>query len=153
MTTIPVADFLEECSHELSMVEASKNLHFVVDAPADLLLEADSERLHQIIVNLLQNAIRHSPTDGEVTLRAYRHGEDVVIEVADNGPGIAREDRQRIFERFTRGAATASGGTGIGLSIVRWAVGLHGGRIAVADSATGTGATMRLELPARAARK
>jgi signal transduction histidine kinase len=148
ITTIPVGDFLEECSTELSMVEAAKDLHYVIDAPPDLVLDADSERLQQIVVNLLQNAIRHSPSGGEIRLHAYPLGTDVVIDISDDGPGIAPKDRQRVFERFTRGTATASGGTGIGLAIVRWAVDLHGGRICVADSPAGSGATMRLAFPA-----
>ncbi|QAY68848.1 HAMP domain-containing sensor histidine kinase [Xylanimonas protaetiae] len=148
---IAVGDFLEECADALSMVEAVKNLRYVVDVtPADLVLEADAERLRQIVVNLLQNAIRHSPAGGEIRLDAYPQGDDVVIEVADDGPGIAKEDRERVFERFARGKVTASGGTGIGLAIVRWAVDLHGGHVAVADSPDGTGAVMRLVLPAKA---
>jgi len=171
LSQIPVGDFLEECADALSMVDASKNLRYVVDVtPHALVLEADAERLRQIVVNLLQNAIRHSPTGGEIRLDAYPSGDDVVIEVSDEGPGIAPEDRERVFERFARGGTaspgsdggvgagspgsgsslgTTSGGTGIGLAIVRWAVDLHGGRVAVVDSPTG-GATMRLVLPARA---
>ncbi|PZR52073.1 two-component sensor histidine kinase [Xylanimonas oleitrophica] len=162
VSEIAVGDFLEESAQALSMVDAAKNLRYVVDVtPPDLVLEADPERLRQIVVNLLQNAIRHSPQDGEVRLDAYPQGDDVVIEVSDDGPGIAPEDRDRIFERFARGSLpshaqpgaggpTASGGTGIGLAIVRWAVDLHGGRVEVADSPSGRGATMRLTLPARA---
>jgi signal transduction histidine kinase len=151
LSQIPVGDFLEECADALSMVEAAKNLRYVVDVtPPDLELEADVERLRQIVVNLLQNAIRHSPAGGEIRLDAYPEGDDVVIEVSDDGPGIAPQDRDRIFERFARGGATASGGTGIGLAIVRWAVDLHGGQVGVADSPDGTGATLRLTLPAKA---
>ncbi len=151
VTRFPIGDLLEECADALSMVEAGKDLHYVVDVtPADLLLEADVERLRQVIVNLLQNAIRHSPPGGEIRLDAYPVGDDVVIEVADDGPGIAPEDRERVFERFARGRVTASGGTGIGLAIVRWAVDLHGGHISVVDTPGVTGATMRLVLPARA---
>lgn len=155
---IAVGDFLEDCAQSLSMVEAAKGLQYVVDVtPEDLVLEADAERLHQVITNLLQNAIRHSPHGGVIRLDGYPSddGEHVVIEVSDQGPGIAPQDRPRIFERFARGTAThgptpgsgTSGGTGIGLAIVRWAVDLHGGQIEVADSAEG--ATMRVTLPAR----
>ncbi|ACZ31501.1 histidine kinase [Xylanimonas cellulosilytica DSM 15894] len=151
ISELAVGDLLEECAQSLSMVEAVKNLRYVVDVtPSDLVLEADAERLRQIVVNLLQNAIRHSPPGGEIRLDAYPEGDDVVIEVADDGPGIAPEDRDRVFERFARGKVTASGGTGIGLAIVRWAVDLHGGQVAVVDSPGGAGATMRLVLPARA---
>ncbi|WP_125776810.1 sensor histidine kinase [Antribacter gilvus] len=159
ISEVPVGDFLEDCAQGLSMVDAAKGLHYVVDVtPDDLVLEADAERLHQVVTNLLQNAIRHSPHGGVVRLDAYPSGDAVVIEVSDQGPGIAKEDRERIFERFTRGSSShpvgasgtvgSSGGTGIGLAIARWAVDLHGGHVEVADS--DQGATMRITLPARA---
>lgn len=156
ITEIDVGDFLEENAEAVSMVEAGKQLRYVIDVtPPDLVLEADRERLHQVVTNLLQNAIRHSPQGGEIRLEAYPVDDDVVLEVVDEGPGIAKEDRERIFERFARASATGShtttggstGGTGIGLAIVRWAVDLHGGRIEVADSRSG--AIMRVTLPAR----
>ncbi|MEG3614256.1 HAMP domain-containing sensor histidine kinase [Isoptericola haloaureus] len=155
LTQFSVGDFLEECAESMSMVDAAKGLHYVVDVtPEDLGLEADVERLRQVVTNLLQNAIRHSPHGGTVRLDAYPDRDDVVIEVSDEGPGIAPEDRERVFERFASGApsvrslASTSGGTGIGLAIVRWAVDLHGGHVEVAD--TEVGATMRVALPAEA---
>ncbi len=154
LSDVAVGDFLEECAQAVSMVDAGKGLGYVVDVtPPDLRLEADAERLRQVVTNLLQNAIRHSPHGGTVRLDAYPVDDDVVIEVSDEGPGIAPEDRERIFERFARGSGStrvqpgsASGGTGIGLAIVRWAVDLHGGHVEVAD--TTRGATMRVTLPA-----
>jgi len=86
-----------------------------------------------------------------VRLDATRRGGDVVIDVVDQGPGIAPAQREIVFERFARGNTSAqtgqipTGGTGLGLAIARWAVGLHGGTIEVADTATGC--TMRLTLP------
>lgn len=162
LSEFSVGDFLEESAQAVSMVEAGKGLSYVVDVtPSDLALEADVERLRQVVTNLLLNAIRHSPHAGTVRLDAYPVDDDVVIEVSDEGPGIAPEDRERIFERFARGTtsrghgssgtgpvATSSGGTGIGLAIVRWAVDLHGGHVEVAD--TQRGATMRVTLPAEA---
>jgi len=159
LSEFSVGDFLEESAQAMSMVDAAKGLSYVVDVtPPDLALEADVERLRQVVTNLLQNAIRHSPHGGTVRLDAYPVDDDIVIEVSDEGPGIAPEDRGRIFERFASGSparphaappsGTASGGTGIGLAIVRWAVDLHGGHVEVADS--DRGATMRVTLPARA---
>ena len=169
LSRFSVGDFLEECAQAVSMVDAGKGLTYVVDVtPADLWAEADVERLRQVVTNLLQNAIRHSPHAGTVRLDAYPVDDDVVIEVSDEGPGIAPEDRERIFERFARGTTSsrghghghghgssgtgggvaASGGTGIGLAIVRWAVDLHGGHVEVAD--TQRGATMRVTLPTQA---
>ncbi|MBI9116054.1 HAMP domain-containing sensor histidine kinase [Sanguibacter suaedae] len=144
--------FLEDTVDSVSTLEAGKQLTFAVDVePEGLTLPADAERLRQILVNLLQNAIRHSPFGAEVTVRARTGPGTVVVDVCDQGPGIAKADRQRIFERFARGAGsvqpggTGSGGTGIGLAIVRWAVDLHGGTVEVADSSHG--ATMRITLP------
>lgn len=152
ITDLDARAFLDDTVGSVSTLEAGKQLGFVVDVePPDLVLEADPERLRQILVNLLQNAIRHSPFAGDVVVRARAGDRSVVVDVTDSGPGIAKADRQRIFERFARGAGSAhttaagSGGTGIGLAIVRWAVDLHGGTVEVAD--TQHGATMRITLP------
>ncbi|MDH6123355.1 ATP-binding protein [Kitasatospora sp. GP82] len=113
--------------------------------PAALTGVADTERLHQVVANLVDNACKHSPTGGTVTVRA-RAGEQpgaLLLEVEDQGPGIPVQDRSQVFERFGRsGTATAQGpgsdgGTGLGLAIARWAVDLHGGRITVAEAAEG----------------
>jgi len=114
---IAVGDFLEDCAEDLSMVDAAKDLHYVVDVtPEDLVIEGDAERLRQVIINLLQNAIRHSPQGGVVRLDAYpvddSEGADVVVEVSDEGPGIAAADRERIFQRFVRGTGPGSDSRG-----------------------------------------
>ncbi|GAA1967684.1 HAMP domain-containing sensor histidine kinase [Kitasatospora viridis] len=125
--------------------------------PAALTAVADPERLHQVVANLVDNACKHSPADGLVTVRA-RAGEGLralLLEVEDQGPGIPAQDRTRVFDRFSRsGTATASGpgsdgGTGLGLAIARWAVDLHGGRIAVADGTQGC--LIQVALPGDAA--
>ena len=157
ITTVALKEFLEEAAAGVEPVAADKRLTFAVDVvPPDLTIEADAERLHQVIANLLHNAVRHSPPDGQIRLEARRGTGSgarlVVVDVADEGPGIAPGERQRVFERFTRGNAPAqtgqvsTGGTGLGLAIVRWAAELHGGAVQVADSATGC--VMRLTLPA-----
>jgi signal transduction histidine kinase len=105
--------------------------------PRDLIATADPWRLRQVVVNLVDNAVRHSPPGGTVTVlgcgvesRALR------LEVHDDGPGIPQAERERVFQRFTRGA-TSAGGTGLGLAIARWAVELHDGAIEVVDSPSG----------------
>lgn len=134
---------------------AGRDLHWDTSTtPADLRVAADPERLHQVLANLLHNAARHSPVAGTVRVHASYDptADQVVIDVADEGHGIDPGDRDRIFERFQRGNApthpggTSTGGTGLGLSIARWAVTLHGGTIAVLDTARG--ATLRVRLPA-----
>ncbi|KJY37168.1 MULTISPECIES: ATP-binding protein [Streptomycetaceae] len=124
-------------------------------SPAGLTGVADTERLHQVVANLVDNACKHSPPGGTVTVRA-RPDEGpgaLLLEVEDEGPGIPAADRARVFERFGRsGTATAAGpgsdgGTGLGLAIARWAVDLHGGRIEVAEAARGCRIEVRLPGP------
>lgn len=103
-----------------------------VDAP-DLMADGDPERVHQVVANLLENAVRHTPRGGTVQVRARRgRDEGVTIEVLDEGPGIAAADEGRIFERFYRSdsaRASSDGGAGLGLAIAQWIVDLHGGDI------------------------
>ncbi|KAE8762363.1 HAMP domain-containing sensor histidine kinase [Georgenia thermotolerans] len=126
--------------------------------PPDLRVRADAARLSQVLANLLHNAARHTPPGSEVTVRAGlgARRQEVVLDVVDQGAGVPAAERERIFGRFQRGTTTgtgpATGGTGLGLAIARWAVSLHGGTIAVADSAPGEGATIRVRLPARGPR-
>jgi signal transduction histidine kinase len=116
--------------------------------PPDLTVSADRERLHQVAANLLDNAIRHSPPDGTVTLRARPlDPTGVRVEVADQGPGIPPGERVRVFDRFDRGSRQAAdGGTGLGLAIARWVVDLHGGRISVAEREE-RGCVIQVDLP------
>ncbi len=108
-------------------------LTYVVQvSPASLTVLADPDRLHQLLANLLDNAARHSPTGGAVTVTGDQVGDLVRLGVGDEGPGIAAADRDTVFERFTTSAAHHSG-TGLGLAISRWVAQLHGGTIAVAD--------------------
>ncbi|WP_228823149.1 HAMP domain-containing sensor histidine kinase [Nocardia blacklockiae] len=117
--------------------------------PADATVYADRARLHQVLLNLLDNAARHGPAGGEVRMRAHAAGDDLVIDVEDDGPGIPPAERAGVFDRFTRGGRTDGGGTGLGLAIARWVVDLHRGSIAVADP----GSRIRVILPAAAAPK
>ena len=98
----------------------------------NLAANGDPERVHQVVANLLENAVRHSPHGGSVQVRARRTADTVTIEVLDEGPGIAAIDAERVFERFYRAdtaRASSDGGAGLGLAIARWIVDLHGGEI------------------------
>jgi signal transduction histidine kinase len=147
------ADFFDEVVAEMEVATAAagRSVKFVVStSPYDLTAYGDRARLHQVVTNLLDNAARHSPPDGVVTVVGGTDGDSVTIEVGDEGPGIPREDRHRVFERFTRGERTPGGGTGLGLAIARWVVELHGGTIAVVDPAIHSGQTgcrIRVSLP------
>jgi histidine kinase len=110
---------------------------------------ADRERIHQVLFNLLDNAVRFTPAGGRVTVSADGHNGSVDVHVADTGPGIPPEHLPRLFERFYRADLARSqkdGGTGIGLAIARSVVEAHGGRI-WADSRPGEGSVFTFELP------
>ncbi|CAL9528114.1 Adaptive-response sensory-kinase SasA [Streptomyces sp. enrichment culture] len=125
---------------------ARTDVHLHLDvSPPELTAHADVERLHQVVANLVENAVKHSPPHGRVTVRARRgpFPESLRLEVLDEGPGIPESERHKVFERFNRGSVPSphgpgsDGGTGLGLAIARWCVDLHGGRIGVAESARG----------------
>ncbi|MEU4770099.1 ATP-binding protein [Actinosynnema sp. NPDC023794] len=138
-----VEPLLAEVVAEASV--AARGVRFTVDvSPPSATVYADEARLAQVVANLLDNAVRHGPAGGEVRVSAAV-GAELVLEVADDGPGIAPQDRERVFERFTRGERAGGGGTGLGLNIARWVVDLHGGTIAVVD---GPGCRIRATLPA-----
>jgi len=152
ITEVPLAAFLAEAVTSADMIAFDRRIEVQVRVdPPGLTVPADAERLHQVVANLLHNALRHSPVGGVVRLVARRQGDSVVLDVVDDGPGIAAADRRRVFERFSRGNAPSqtgqlsTGGTGLGLAIVRWAVSLHGGQVEVADAPTGC--VMRVTLP------
>jgi len=119
--------------------------------PALVPARANPERIQRVLFNLIQNAIRHTPCDGSVTVRAARSGASVEIEVADTGSGIAKADRDRIFEPFQQGSDRASrsdGSAGLGLAISRAIVEAHGGRIWIVDELDDdAGARVRFSLP------
>ncbi|WP_066372833.1 DUF4153 domain-containing protein [Herbidospora mongoliensis] len=132
--------------------EASMARHDVTVAstiePGRHLTTADPVLLAQVLANLLDNAVRHSPPGGTVTLTSRASADGTLeIEVADEGPGIPADDRQRVFERFSRldaGRAADAGGAGLGLAIAKEIAELHGGTVAVVG---GTGCHMLLTLP------
>jgi len=117
------------------------------DALVDGDVEVDRERLVQVITNLLNNALRHTPPGGEVGIRVERRREAVQIVVRDTGEGIAAEHLPHVFERFYRAhPAGDTGGSGIGLTISRAIVAAHGGRISVDSDGPGHGTEVRILL-------
>lgn len=112
------------------------------------LVDADAEKLHTALMNLLYNAVRYTPVEGTIRLRTYRAGDEVVAEVQDNGIGIRSEALKQIFDRFFReDVAHTTPGFGLGLPIARKIVEQHGGRIEV-ESVPREGSTFRVVLPA-----
>jgi two-component system OmpR family sensor kinase len=114
-----------------------------------VLVRGDREALRVMLSNLIDNALRYTPADGSVTVRIMREGADVVIEVEDTGPGIAAEQRARVFDRFYRVPnATADEGSGLGLAIVKRVVDRHAGSVTLDDAAAGRGLKVSVRLPA-----
>lgn len=130
------------------LARGSHRLELDVDEPA--VVRGDPDRLKQLALNLVTNALTHTPAGTIVRLGLRRDGRDVIVTVADNGPGIPAADREHIFDRFYRAdkaRARASGGTGLGLAIVRSIAQAHGGAVAV-ESAPGHGTRFEVRLPA-----
>jgi signal transduction histidine kinase len=145
-----VRELLEQAARECELGEGTVMVEVAVE-PDGLRITGDPERLHQVVANLLHNAVRHSPAGGRVWLAARPGpGGRVTIEVADEGPGIPPEEAQRVFERFHRtdsARAARDGGTGLGLAIARWIVEAHGGAIRAEGREPG-GCRMVVEVPA-----
>jgi signal transduction histidine kinase len=107
--------------------------------PGAVVAEADAEKVQRVLFNLIQNAIRHTPADGSVTVRARSAGNGVEVEVVDDGEGVSPDDAGRVFEPFYRGdAARGEDGAGLGLAISRAIVEAHGGKIWLEDGSPGT---------------
>ncbi|MBI3998369.1 MAG: HAMP domain-containing protein [Armatimonadetes bacterium] len=147
---VDLMPLLAESAAAVAPHAAEKNVAMQTRSAADLpRIVADRERLMQVLHNLLDNAIRHTPAGSVVTVGAEAKGDAVHLWVQDTGPGIAPEESERIFDRFFRLDASrsrASGGTGLGLAIVKALVEAHGGRVEV-SSRPGEGSTFTIVLP------
>ncbi|MEX0663602.1 MAG: ATP-binding protein [Acidimicrobiia bacterium] len=148
-----VEPLLEHAVREQQLNEPKVDVAVSVE-PNDLTADGDPERVHQVVANLLENAVRFTPSGGVVEVRAHRSDHGVTIEVLDEGPGIPDTERTRVFERFYRADAARSsmnGGAGLGLAIARWIVDLHGGDIHP-ERREPHGCRMVVNLPRKAAR-
>jgi signal transduction histidine kinase len=143
---------IELCEYVGDMFDAlslTADRNFELGPVSDVALEADPDRLAQIIHNLTQNAVAHTHEGGLVRLSAAANGRYVRFAVEDNGPGIPPDQRDRVFDRFHRtdiSRARATGGSGLGLAIARALVEAHGGRIRAGESPEG-GARLEFDLP------
>ena len=147
---VPLAPLVSRVISEISMGRSISDVRIEHDVPAHLAAKADAERIHQVLFNLVDNAVRFTPPGGEIRVNARPDGERVQVSVTDTGVGIQPEHLPRVFERFYRVDPARSrddGGTGIGLAIARSIVEAHGGRI-VAKSDPGHGSAFTFDLPA-----
>jgi len=134
---------------QMSLLGEDKNIKITCAAANDVWVEGDRARMKQVVVNLLDNAIKYTPQGGAVGLNVRTHDGKALLEVTDNGMGIPAESLPRVFERFYRVDEARSrelGGAGLGLSIVRSICAAHHGRVEAA-STPGHGSTFRVELP------
>jgi two-component system phosphate regulon sensor histidine kinase PhoR len=145
LVPLPVTELVKRAVQRLAPLAAQKNQTVTLEVPPPLVALADAEQINRALGNLLHNAIKFTPEGGQIEVRATRAGDEVTIEVADTGPGIALEDLPRVFERFFRSdRSRAGGGTGLGLAIAKHVVEAHGGRLTVESA--GRGAIFRFTL-------
>ncbi len=146
-----LADIVKTTTIRLERQYAEKGVRLAIDLPADLPeVQADADRLSQVLFNLVGNALQYTPAGGQVTVTARQQGEELQVSVQDTGIGIAAEHLPYVFDRFyraDRSRARVSGGSGIGLTIAKHLVEAHGGRIWVESPGPGKGSTFMFTLP------
>jgi signal transduction histidine kinase len=154
---VSLADIVDKAIEAVRLRAEAKGVTVQVDLPKDLLVDVEPQRVGQVLRNLLENALAHTPPDGEIALSAHeacpepsrRDDQWVEVSVRDTGSGIAAKDLPYVFERFYRAdksRSRATGGAGLGLAIARSLVEAHGGRIWV-ESTEGEGSTFTFALP------
>jgi heavy metal sensor kinase len=142
-----VDELLKECVGAVRVLADTRRITVGVDAPAEIQASGDEDLLRQLFMNLLENAVRHTPDGGTVQVIARAERSSVEVAIEDSGPGIPEQDRERIFERFVRLAPPGSeGGAGLGLPIARWIAQQHGGTLEV-DGKAASGARFVVVLP------
>jgi signal transduction histidine kinase len=147
---VQLAELVGETVDAMRLEAEAKGVAVTASVPESLsLARANPEKIQRVLFNLIQNAIRHTPADGSVVVRAEPGDSGVEVEIVDDGEGIAAGEREHVFTAFYRGgdqAARGEAGAGLGLAVARAIVEAHGGRIWLADSAVGT--RVRFSLPA-----
>ncbi|MCM2264372.1 MAG: ATP-binding protein [Desulfuromonadales bacterium] len=148
LAPLDLTELVTHCGHLLDPQATDRGVAIDISEIPALAILADRQRLEQVLVNLLDNAVKYSPPGGQVTVTAVADGDLVKISVRDTGPGIPPHEQTRIFERFYRvdaGRSRDQGGTGLGLAIVKHIVQLHGGTVGV-ESVPGQGACFTFTL-------
>ena len=139
---VPLHELVSETVEAMRVQAEAKGIDVVANVPDQLApARANPEKLQRVLFNLIQNAIRHTPADGSVVVRAEPVDAGIEVEIADTGAGIAPGERDKVFTAFYRGgvdAARTTDGAGLGLAVSRAIVEAHGGRIWLAESSEGT---------------
>jgi signal transduction histidine kinase/ActR/RegA family two-component response regulator len=149
---LPLSDAVKQAVSQCASGAEQRGVELRLDLPvAPVAVHADSDRLQQVLTNLLDNAIKFTPTGGSVTVRVKQCDDDVTVSVVDTGVGVPPEQLHRIWDRFHQADSSTRrqfGGTGLGLAIVRHLVELHGGSVSVASAGPNEGSTFSFTLPA-----
>lgn len=143
---ISLSDIAELTIKNMQTIAESKDITIVNEVTPDIVIDANNDKVSQVVINLLSNAISYSKESDEVIVRVYKEGNKRILEVEDFGMGISEEDQKHIFERFYRvdkARSRDSGGTGLGLSITKHIMEAHNGRINVISSPN-EGSTFRI---------
>ncbi len=146
---IDVKSLLQGVVWQMSPLIQSKRQNLSVDLPDSLpTVRADGQKLEQAVLNLMTNATKYTPEGGSITLRAAKRNSDLVIEVKDSGPGISKDEQDKLFKPYSRLSADRRyhPGLGLGLALAKQVVELHGGKIWV-ESDSGMGSTFAFSLP------
>jgi len=148
---VTVVDMSELCQQKVLEYKSAaqyKSIQLTYSKPStSCTLTASETSLDILLDNLLRNAINHTPTDGDIHALVKQQGDNIVIEVADTGPGIPKEDHERVFYRFQKATGSGKSGTGLGLSIVKRIVDLHHGNIRLDFSEQDHGLKVIVEIP------
>ena len=130
------------------MTPIAHQKNITVTAAADpAATEGMEDAIRLMMTNLTDNAVRYTPEGGRIEIRTRSENDTAVIEICDNGPGIAPEERNRVFDRFYRALGTKTSGTGLGLAIVKRIIDIHHGTIMIDDGLDGRGTTFRIRIP------
>ncbi|PTI21995.1 sensor histidine kinase, partial [Staphylococcus xylosus] len=141
-----LSDIAETTIKNMRKIAEDKNITIINEIDSDIVIDANQDKVSQVALNLLSNAISYSKEDSDVIIRVYKDEQKRIMEVQDFGIGISQEEQKHIFERFYRvdkARSRDSGGTGLGLSITKHIMEAHGGRINV-YSTVGKGSTFRV---------
>ena len=146
---VDIKNLIVELSTNIEALAQDKGIKFTVDAQESLIVNGDKVKLRQLFINILENAIRYTPNDGNISVSAVKKDENALVAISDTGVGIPPEHLPHIFERFYRvdkARSRAEGGVGLGLAIAKYIAESHGGKIEL-ESQVGKGTTFNITIP------
>jgi signal transduction histidine kinase len=147
---VDIAGLVSEVADANQPLALNKQQTITVSAPPNVVTMCDADRMREAIDNLISNAIKYSPIGGKITVLVTQRGANTVIRVTDQGAGLSPEDLGRLFGRFQRLSAKPTAGessTGLGLSIVKRIIDMHGGQVTADSGGPGQGSTFTVMLP------